>query len=492
MMTVRSRGLLMTLVYCGLCTSVVGSLGALLIPTIADSHDVPRGTAQWVLTAALLVGAIATPVLGALCDRPYRRTVLLATLATVLAGSVVAAMATSFPQLVVGRTMQGLTYGIIPMTMATARAHLPAEKVRGAVAALSITTVTGAGLSFPVTGLIVQIWEYHAAFWFAAGFTALALVGVAVATPRRDRSRPAQRTRLDLAGAVLLACALTSLLLAVSQGGAWGWSSPAVIGLAVAAVLSFTAWTWHELRIDNPLVQLRAFRHRDMAAANIAALGLGAMLFAGSSAVSQLVQTPVSAHYGFALTLLGAGLALLPTSIGSQLSNRLMRLVTRRLDPRLLLPLGPALVGIDMAFLALYHDELWQVLVGLFLQGLGIGVTFGAMPMMILAVVPEDQTGSATAMNQVLRTLGGSIGSAGTGALLASATPLGALLPTESGYTLTFVVAAAGCGALVALLVVMALLPAAAGSTAIAGQPPTPSRSASTSTSTSACTSTSR
>lgn len=448
------RGLVAALVYCGLCTSVVGSLGALLIPTISEQQHVPRGTAQWVLTAALLVGAVATPVLGALSDRPTRRTVLLCTLGLVLLGSVLAATAQSFPQLVIGRAMQGLTYGVIPMATATARAHLPPERVRSAIAALSVTTVTGAGLSFPLTGLIVQVSNYRVAFWFAVGFTALALAAVVLTVPGRDPSAAGRQARLDWLGAALLAGGLAGLLLAVSQGDEWGWGSPAVVGLFGSAALLFPVWTWHELRTERPLVQLRTLAHPDVALANVSALGLGAMLFAGSSAVSQLVQTPTSTGYGFGLGLLLAGLALMPSSIGSQLSNRFVLLLARRIPIGRMLPVGPTLICLAMAFLTFFHDQLWQVYGGMFVQGLAIGASFVVMPTMILAAVPATQTGSAVALNQVLRTLGGSIGSATVGAVLGAATLPGELLPSEHGYTLAFAGTAVG-SALLALVLLL-------------------------------------
>jgi predicted MFS family arabinose efflux permease len=448
------RGLVAALVYCGLCTSVVGSLGALLIPTISETQHVSRGTAQWVLTAALLVGAVATPVLGALSDRPTRRTVLLCTLGLVLLGSVLAATAQSFPQLVIGRAMQGLTYGVIPMATATARAHLPPDRVRGAVAALSVTTVTGAGLSFPLTGLIVQVSDYRVAFWFAVGFTALALCAVLLTVPGRDPSAAGHTTRLDWSGAALLAGALAGLLLAVSQGGEWGWGSARVVALFGSAAVLFTLWTWHELRTSSPLVQLRTLANRDVALANASALGLGAMLFSGSSAVSQLVQTPTSTGYGFGLGLLLAGLALMPSSIGSQVSNRFVQVLARRIPIRRMLPVGPALICLDMTFLTFFHHHLWQVYSGMFVQGLAIGASFVVMPTMILGAVRPEQTGSAVALNQVLRTLGGSVGSATVGAVLAGATLRGELLPAEHGYTLAFAGTAVGCALLAVVLLV--------------------------------------
>jgi predicted MFS family arabinose efflux permease len=454
----RGRGLVAALVYCGICTSVVGSLGALMIPTLSQEFGVSHGTGQWVLTVSLLVGAVATPLLGALSDRPRRRTYLLVVLGLVLLGGVLAATATTFSQLLVGRALQGLTYGVLPMATAMARAYLPPERLRGAIAVLSVSTVTGAGLSFPLTGLIVQVSNFRVAFALAAVFSLLALAGVVVTVPRRQLTTGSTTARLDIVGALLLGTGLSALLITISLAGFHGWSSVVVLGPASGALVLLAVWVWHELRVPHPLVRLRTLRHSPVAMANAAALVQGAMLFAGSSAVSQLAQTPASAGYGFGLSLALAGLVVLPSTVGSQISNRLVRLLLRRIPARSLLVAGPALLVVDLTFLAFFHDQLWQVAIGVLFQGLGIGVSFVVMPLLILGVIPAEETGSAIAFNQVLRTLGGSVGSAMTGALLASATLPGAALPDAHGYTAVFATAALGCVTLVLGLLVTSFL----------------------------------
>jgi predicted MFS family arabinose efflux permease len=469
------RGFVAALVYCGLCTSVVGSLGVLVIPTIADDMAVSRGAGQWILTAALLVGTVATPVLGALSDGPRRRTVLLGTLGLILVGSVLAATATSFAQLVGGRALQGLAYAVIPVTTAAARAHLPAGKVGRAVAAISITTVTGAGLSFPMTGLLVQIWSYRVAFWFAALFTGLALLAVWVTMPGHARRRP-RGVRLDWTGAGLLSAALVCFVLAVSEGGHWGWSSPWVIALFAGAGVLFPTWVLVEVRTARPLVDLRSFRHREVALANLAAVGLGATFYAASSVVSQLLQTPTAAGYGFGLALLPAGLALLPMSAGSQVAHRIVRVLGRRVGAGWLLMVVPIFVSLNMAALAASHDRLWQILVGLFVQGMAIGASFVLMPIMILRAVPAEQTGSALAVNQVLRTLGGSLGSAAVAAVMTSATTAGSSLPAESGYTFAFVAIAVSSMVLVLALVAVPRAWRQAADAELSAPPPPPTK----------------
>ena len=130
--TWRGRALVPVLVYIGLLVAVVSSLGAPLIPTIAADYGVSLGTAQWSLTITLLVGAVSSPAIGRLGDGPRRLHVLLAALAVLVAGSVLAALPTDvFALLLAGRAMQGVGLALLPLAMSMARDHLEPERPRG-------------------------------------------------------------------------------------------------------------------------------------------------------------------------------------------------------------------------------------------------------------------------------------------------------------------------------------------------------------------------
>lgn len=443
----RARLVLPVLVYCGMCTAIISSLGVLLIPTISAAQHVSLASAQWILTASLLVGAVATPVLGRCSDGPRRRLVLVGALAVVLVGSVLAATARTFPQLLAGRALQGVTYGIIPVTMSLAREYLPADRVRAGVAALSVTTATGLGLGYPLTGLIAEHLDYRVAFWTAVGFVLPALLGALAVLPADPSAsaRPPRTRRFDVVGAVLLSAALSAGLLGLSQSARWGWGSTPVLGLLLGAVALFGVWASWELRVPAPLIRLDLLRHGDVLLANLTALGLGMAMFVGFSAISRLAQTPTSTGYGLGLSVFVAGCVILPLSIGSQVASRLARVVSVRIGDRAMLPMGATFVTIANAGLIARHERLWELLAAMALFGLGIGTTWAAMPALILAAVPASEVGSATAFNTVLRTIGGSIGSAVTGAVLALHTGAGGL-PTDSGYHATFTLSALACG----------------------------------------------
>lgn len=442
------------LVFAGLTVSVMSTLGTPLIPTIAGEQHVSIDTAQWMLTVTLLVGAVATPVLGRLGDGPQRRKVLLFTLASTLVGSVVAATSQAFPQLLAGRALQGIGYGTVPLAIALVREHTAGERQRSAIATLSITVAVGAGLGFPVTGLIAQLLDFHAAFWFGAIFAAGSTLSVWLAVPRT--TGPATPVSVDVPGALLLASGLAALLLAISQGESLGWGSAAVMLLFTAAFALLATWAGVELRTRDPLVDLRLVSQRAVLGANLAALLLAMGMYIAMSLVNRLMQTPESAGYGFGATLVTTGLMLLPLSIGSLVSQPITRRVIARYGIRVVLPVGALIVAATLLWLAVAHDRLFDVAIATALLGVGIGCSFAAMPALIVASVPPERTGSATSLNQVLRSVGGSLGSAVGVAILAAHHPAGLPFPQEGGYTVAFVAGAVICVATAGLAILLA------------------------------------
>jgi MFS family permease len=154
--TWRSRLLVPVLMLVGMVVSVVSTLGAPLIPTIGEVYHVSLASAQWALTLALLTGAICTPILGRLGDGPHRHRVILIVLAVVVAGCVLAALPIGFSALLVGRALQGVGLGITPLTLATARDHLPPERARSAIALLSVAAVAGIEIGYPLNGVVTE------------------------------------------------------------------------------------------------------------------------------------------------------------------------------------------------------------------------------------------------------------------------------------------------------------------------------------------------
>jgi MFS family permease len=434
--------------------AVISSLGAPLIPAIAEANDVSVSSAQWSLTVTLLVGAVATPVIGRLGDGRHRRAVVLVVLSVVLVGSVLAALPLGLGWLIAGRALQGVGLGLTPLAIATARTALGGERSRATVAALSVTVVAGVGLGYPLTGAIAEFGDVHDAFWFGAAASAIALVAAALVYPPSPQAPP---RRLDLTGAALLGAGLAAGLLALGEGETWGWTSPAVLGLTAFAVLTLAGWALWQLRTPTPLVDLRLARGRTAATAHGAALLVGLANYLFISSVPRLAQTPGMTGYGFGASIVVAGLVLLPFSVASFLASRVARPLERLVGRRWVLPLGAVVLGVGEVLFGFVRADLWQVFLGATVAGFGVGTVFAALPALIVAAVPARETGSAMSLNQVLRYIGFALGSALSATVLDVATRPGEAFPRSGGYA---AIAVIGVGACVALAALTATLPA--------------------------------
>lgn len=377
--------------------------------------------AQWTLTIALLVGAVATPVLGRLGSGPRRRTVVLVMLGVEVVGSLLTVVTPSFAGLLVGRAMQGSGLGLLVLLMATARDHLDQERAARTIALLSVASTAGIGIGYPLSGLLTDLAGVRAAYVLGLVVTVAAFAAAAVVLPPAP---PRPRTRLDVRGAVLLAIALPAVLLVISQK-----HHTIVSAVVLAAALALLAvWAYLETRTDQPLVDLRLLRHPTVAAANLVMLTGGVGMYLLFSLITRYVQTPAKAGYGFGLDTFQAGLVLVPFSILGFVAGRL---VPRWRDrPRLLLAASTAVVLVAFLLFATTRNHLAEPVIAMAVLGLGVGAFSAAMPAAILAATPPAETASAMSVNAVVRSVGFSTGSALAGLILAAKT-----FPTEADYT---------------------------------------------------------
>ena len=423
-----------------LVVSIISSLGAPLLPSVAGALSISLSSAQWSLTAALLAGAVAAPVLGRLGDGPQRRAAILGTLVVVTAGGVVAGTAQSLPLLIVGRVMQGIGLGLAPIAMAAARDHLPPERVAGVIGLLSVSGATGVGAGYPISGLIAERFDVHAAFFFGAVLSGLALLAAYLVIPGSGTTRAVP---LDLPGALVGGIGVVALLLGVGQGEQWGWLSPPVLACFAVAAVVLAAWVRLQLERPAPLVDLRQLRHRAVLGADFAALLLGTALYMFLTVVTEFVQTPSRQGFGFDASTLVAGLCLVPFSIFSLAASRFVGSLARRLGTPVVLATGSIAIAVAGAFFALVHDELWQAFAAMGLLGVGFGFTFAAIPGLITRSVPTREVGSAMGFYQVIRSIGFSVGSALVASVLAAHEAAAASFPTESGFTVALWIGAA-------------------------------------------------
>lgn len=445
----RTNLIVLYLALGGLSFAVLQSLVAPALATIGADLDVSTGDISWILTAYLLSASVMTPILGRLGDMLGKRRILIVVLALLLVGTLMAALAPNLGVLIVGRVLQGAAGAVMPLSIGIVRDELPREKVGVTIGLLSAIFGIGAGVGIVAAGPIVENLSWHWLFWLPLVLVVIALVGVIFGLPESPVRKPG---RLDVVGALIVTVALVSLLLAVSKGQSWGWDDGKTIGLLALGVVALVVFVLVELRVKEPLIDMRLMKIRGVWTANVVGLVFGFAMFGTFVLVPTILQLPAETGYGFGKSVSEAGLFLLPTVVMMVIFGPVAGILVRKVGPKLPLFLGGISVTAAFVLPALAHGELWQVVVSGLLTGAGIGLAFAAMSNAIIESVPAEQTGEASSVNTIARTIGSSIGTAVIAALISShSTPQG--LPTDDAFTIGFWV----CAAVAVLAIVAAI-----------------------------------
>jgi EmrB/QacA subfamily drug resistance transporter len=430
---------LAVLAVAALSYALLQTMVAPALPAIQRELEASTTAVTWVLTVYLLTASVATPVLGRLGDIFGKERMLVLVLCVFALGSLIAALSESIEMLVAGRAVQGAGGAIFPLAFGIIRDEFPGERVATGIGLISATFGIGGGGGLVLSGLIVDNLSYEWIFWFGFVVVALAIVATHLWVPESPVKSPA---RIDFAGAALLSAALVCLLLALSEGGRWGWGSPEIVGLFAAAAALLAVWVRFEQRVPEPLVDIGLLRKRAVWTTNLTAFLTGFGMFGSFILIPQFVQTPKSAGYGFSADVTTAGLFLLPSTVVMLIAGPLAGALAGRVGSKVPLLLGTAATAVSFTILALAHAQEWQVIAALTLLGLGIGLSFASMANLIVEAVPQTQTGEATGMNTIMRTVGGAFGGQLAAVIVAEHVSAGSAFPTESGYTTAFILGA--------------------------------------------------
>ncbi len=422
-----------TLCFGGLSASLTQTLVIPIQGELPELLHTTPANAGWVVTITLLAAAVTMPISGKLGDLFGKPVVLMSSAGMLAAGSVVCALSSTLAPMLVGRAMQGLAMGFIPVAIALIREVVPPDMANTGIAAMSATLGVGGAIGLPLAAWVVQTYDFHALFWMAAGFAVVLLVGLVTLVPR---PRDARGGRVDLVGAVGLAIGLVGVLLGVSKGREWGWLDGRTIGSVVVGLVVLLVWGAFELGQDEPLVDLRATARRPVLLTNIAAVAIGFGMMAQAIVVPQLLQLPTSTGYGLGQTILEAGLWMAPGGlmmlVFAPVSSRMMTNV----GPKLTLMTGAGVLGVGYLVAFLLMDAPWQLLVASIVISSGVGIGYAAMPALIMGSTEPSEAGSALGVNALMRSVGTTTAAAVMATILAGSGGRG-------GYELCFAIGAA-------------------------------------------------
>ncbi|MDX6283572.1 MAG: hypothetical protein QOH03_4643 [Kribbellaceae bacterium] len=419
-----------------------------LLPQLpALTHSKPADV-SWLVTVTLLTGAVFTPLLGRAGDMYGKRKVLLIALASMVLGSLLCAISSLLPVLILGRGFQGAAVAVVPLGISILRDELPPDRVIPSIAIMSSTLGVGAAFGIPAATLVVEYLNWHTMFWICLVLGLLNIVAVLLVVPE---STLRSSGRFDVLGALGLSGFLVCLLLAVSKGSAWGWGSPATVGLFVLALAIVPLWGWYELRSTTPLVDLRVSARPAVLFTNLAALLIGFAFYANSLSTAQLVQEPESTGYGLGASIVVSGLCLLPGGVAMVLLSPVSARLSKARGPRFTLAVASGLMALGYLVRLFTSENLAAIVAGATVVAAGTAVAYSALPALIMHAVPVTETAAANGLNTLMRTIGQAVCSAIVVTVLTNvvATHSGVTAPTLHAYLIVFVIA--GICALVAV-----------------------------------------
>ncbi|MEU6389638.1 MFS transporter [Streptomyces sp. NPDC046939] len=469
--TSRSGAVVATLALAGTVAAIMQTLVTPLIAELPRILDTSSSNAAWVITVTLLVSGVCVPVSGRLGDLIGKRRMMLVCAVPLILGSVVCALSSSLIPMIVGRGLQGMGMGMVPLGIALLRDVVPTERLSGSIALVSASMGIGGAIGLPIAAAVAQYANWRVLFWGAAVLALIVSIMIFVIVP--DVPAGAKGQRFDAPGAVGLAIGLVSLLLAISKGADWGWTSGTTLGLFAVAVVALGVWGVYELRTRDPLVDLRTTVRPRVLFTNAASVLIGVGMYSFMLIAPQLLQFPEATGYGLGQSMLAAGLWIAPGGVMMMLISPLGGKLINARGPKTALILGALVIAAGYGVALPLMGTAWGVMLSGIVINSGVALAYGAMPALIMSSVPLSETAAANGFNTLMRSLGTTIGSAVIGVVLAQMTISmgGYTFASENGFRTGLMI---GCGVALVSAAVATLIPALrdpAGEAAAEGQP---------------------
>jgi EmrB/QacA subfamily drug resistance transporter len=384
------------------------------LPTLA--RKLPAGTSalQWITDAYTLCFAALLIPAGAIGDRFGRRRALVSGLVVYALGSLAASFASSADVLIADRVIMGLGAAfVMPSTLSILNSVFPRSERPQAIAAWSAVAGVGVVLGPTLGGALLTHFSWGSVFLINIPLVALALFGVTRIVPE---SMGHGHGRLDLVGTLLTALSLIALVDAVIEAPTRGWTSARTVVEALVGFTLLALFIVFELRSDHPLIDLRVFKSMAFSAAAGAVTIIFFALFGSLFALTQYLQLV----HGY--SPLSAGLRALPFALAMGATAPLSAIVAKKAGRRVVISGGLVLMsgGLLALSTAGVHSTYPPLAVFVAVMGAGMGFVMAPASEIIMSTVPADQAGAGSAVNDTVREVGGALGIAVVGSVVAA------------------------------------------------------------------------
>lgn len=417
--------------------ALMQSLVVPAMPEIQRATGASETSVSWILTGYLLVASVATPIIGRLGDVYGKQRVLVYCLSGVAVGVVVTGLQPSnLPLLITGRSIMGLGGGIFPLAFAIIRDEFPPERIASGIGFLASLIGAASGFGIVIAGLVIQYSSYQLIFWLPLLAVVPAIVMAKVYIPASPEQEGGS---INWGSALLMSTGLSLVLIAITEAVSWGWGSPKTIGLISVGLAFVIAWIANEMRSKVALVNMTLMRERGIWTTNLVAFLVGIGMYASFILVPLFVQEPTSTGYGFGANVINGALYVLPMAVTMLIAGQVVGPVEARVGSRPALIFGCFITAVSFLMLVPWHSSAIDIYVSSALMGFGIGLAYATLATLVVENADPSQTGVASGMNNVLRTIGGAFGGQIAATILAS-DMLDSGLPSEDAFVLAFAV----------------------------------------------------
>ncbi|HEV2678058.1 MAG TPA: DHA2 family efflux MFS transporter permease subunit [Aliidongia sp.] len=387
------------------------------LPYMQGSLSASQDQINWVLTSYIVAAAIMTPPTGWLAGRFGRKRLFLVAVVGFTVASILCAIATSLPQIVLYRLLQGV-FGasLVPLSQAVLLDIYPREQQGSAMAMWGVGVMVGPILGPTLGGWLTEHYDWRWVFYINLPIGILTFIGLSTFLSETARNAAA---KLDWFGFGMLSLAIGALQMMLDRGEQLDWfSSIEIITEATVSAVAFYLFLVHSFTAKNPFVPLRLFRDRNFAT------GIGFIFVVGIILLATLaLLTP------FLQTLMGypvvtAGLVLAPRGVGTMLAMLVVGRLVGRVDARLLILSGLSLTTLALWQMTHFTQDVSQgaLIESGFIQGAGLGLIFVPLSTNTFGTLAPADRAQGTGLFSLMRNLGSSIGISVVFSLLTSET----------------------------------------------------------------------
>lgn len=404
-LVVRHKGLLTAAIMLAMLMQVLDTtIANVALPHMRASLSASQDEINWVLTSYIVAAAIATPLTGWLSDRMGRKQLLLVAVGGFTAASLLCGMATSLPQMVVYRVIQGICGAVLaPLAQAIMLDINPRERIGQAMALFGAGIMVGPIIGPTLGGWLTETFNWRSVFLVNLPVGVLAFAALVLFMPKEGT----EKRRFDMFGFGLLAVAVACAQLILDRGQGEGWFESSEIwlylGLGVSAMWMFVV---HCATAKNPFIDLAMFKDRNFTSGLIFIFIIGITTFSGLALLPPLLQNLMG------YPVIDTGIVMAPRGVGTMLSMIVVGRLVSKIDPRVLVLTGLAISAWSLWLMTGFDLTMgtWLIEYSGFLQGIGLGLVFVPLSTLAFATIQAHHRVDATAMFSLVRNVGSGVG----------------------------------------------------------------------------------